>query len=189
MQLPSRLEALNRLRQEKAEAAALRADPLGTAVDATQEARARLAALRQQEQQHKQPSQAALQQQQQAGLEDGPSSTGKAADDDGVGGAAGSRHEQAVGAAAAAGEDGTGEGVAAEGDDGGGGAVGDPYAGMNARERKLYELKQKMQQARKANENAVIAERKRQRVSEQQASGPGARDGNGGLACIVGTGR
>jgi pre-mRNA-splicing factor SYF2 len=35
---------------------------------------------------------------------------------------------------------------------------------MNARQRKLFELKQKMNQARKANENAIVAERKRMRV-------------------------
>jgi len=41
----------------------------------------------------------------------------------------------------------------------------DPYAGMTAKQRRLHELKQKMNQARKANENATIAERKRMRVS------------------------
>jgi hypothetical protein len=147
VQLASRLEEFTRIKAEKvAEAAALRSDPLGTAVDTTQEARARLAALRQQEQQQKQATPAAAadddddgeQQQQQ----EAPSGSGR-------------------GATAAAAADAEDEAAAAA--DGGGGG-GDPYAGMNARQRKLYELKQKMQQARKANENAIIAERKRQRV-------------------------
>jgi hypothetical protein len=160
MQLASRLEELTRIKVEKAaEAAALRADPLGTAIDTTQEARARLAALRQQEQQQKQAKPAAAaaaaadsdgeQQQQQAasGSGRGAAAAEAAGDDD---------------AAAAADE----EAYAAGDGEGGGG--GDPYAGMNARQRKLYELKQKMQQARKANENAIIAERKRQRVSSSR---------------------
>ena len=41
----------------------------------------------------------------------------------------------------------------------------DPTAGMSARERKLYALQQRLQQSRKANENAVVAENKRQQVS------------------------
>jgi hypothetical protein len=154
MQLASRLEELTRIKAEKvAEAAALRSDPLGTAVDTTQEARARLAALRQQEQQQKQQAQPPAaaadsdgeQQQQQ---QEAPSSSGQ-------------------GAAAAAADDDE-DAAAAEDGEGGG---GDPYAGMNARQRKLYELKQKMQQARKANENAIIAERKRQRVSRCSSLG------------------
>ena len=41
----------------------------------------------------------------------------------------------------------------------------DPTAGMSARERKLYALQQRLQQSRKANESAVVAEKKRQQVS------------------------
>lgn len=40
----------------------------------------------------------------------------------------------------------------------------DPTAGMSARERKMYELQQRLRQSRKANENAVIAEKRRQQV-------------------------
>jgi DNA segregation ATPase FtsK/SpoIIIE-like protein len=146
MQLASRLEELTRIKAEKvAEAAALRSDPLGTAINTTQEARARLAALRQQEQQQKQqqaqPAAAAADSDGEQQQQEAPSGSGRAA---------------------AAAADDEGDAAAAEGGEGGG---GDPYAGMNARQRKLYELKQKMQQARKANENAIIAERKRQRVS------------------------
>jgi hypothetical protein len=148
VQLASRLEELTRIKAEKvAEAAALRSDPLGTAIDTTQEARARLAALRQQEQQQKQqaqpPAAAADSDSEQQQQQEAPSGSGRGA----------------AAAAAAAGDD--EDAAAAEDGEGGG---GDPYAGMNARQRKLYELKQKMQQARKANENAIIAERKRQRV-------------------------
>ena len=50
------------------------------------------------------------------------------------------------------------------------GDVPDPMAGMNARQRKMYELKQKLRVGQKANQHAVIAERKREKVREQQAA-------------------
>jgi len=40
----------------------------------------------------------------------------------------------------------------------------DPTSGMSSRERKMYELQQRLRQSRKANENAVIAEKRRQQV-------------------------
>ena len=40
----------------------------------------------------------------------------------------------------------------------------DPTAGMSAREKKMYELQQRLRQSRKANENAVIAEKRKQQV-------------------------
>lgn len=40
----------------------------------------------------------------------------------------------------------------------------DALSKMSARQRKLYELKQKLNQCRKANQTAVIAEKKRERV-------------------------
>ena len=40
----------------------------------------------------------------------------------------------------------------------------DPFAGMTAMQRKMYELKQKLRQGQKANQHAVIAERKREKV-------------------------
>jgi hypothetical protein len=173
LQLASRLEVLNRLRQEKAELAALKQDPLGTVVDSKSESLARLQALRQQQA----PKAVAAggggsssqQQQQEAAAADadvggggGPSGSGRAA----AAAADGSNGAAAAAAAAGGGEE-DAAAAAAAGSDGEEeeGAGGDPYAGMNPRQRKLYELKQKMQQARKANENAIIAERKRMRVS------------------------
>ena len=44
----------------------------------------------------------------------------------------------------------------------------DPTAGMSAREKKMYELQQRLRQSRKANENAVIAEKRRQQVSRPE---------------------
>ena len=46
----------------------------------------------------------------------------------------------------------------------------DPMAGMNARQRKMYELKQKLRVGQKANQHAVIAERKREKVRQQLAA-------------------
>ena len=40
----------------------------------------------------------------------------------------------------------------------------DPTAGMSGREKKMYELQQRLRQSRKANENAVIAEKRKQQV-------------------------
>eukprot|EP00879_Flechtneria_rotunda_P030282 GHRR01032897.1.p1 GENE.GHRR01032897.1~~GHRR01032897.1.p1 ORF type:complete len:300 (+),score=104.60 GHRR01032897.1:210-1109(+) len=160
LQLPSRLEMLIRLRDEKAEAAKLQQDPLGTAVDTEQEALARLQTIRQQQQQ------------------DGPSTGGRGAADDSSGGG---RQCRAAAADCQGVSDGdadkagpSGSGAAAEQAHG---ALDDPYAGMNPRQRKLYELKQKMQQARKANENAIIAERKRERAADAKGGGNGDGDG------------
>lgn len=41
----------------------------------------------------------------------------------------------------------------------------DPFASLTGRAKKLAELRQKLQQSRKANQAAVIAEKKRQKVS------------------------
>lgn len=66
-----------------------------------------------------------------------------------------------------------GPGAGAEGADGEAAAMevggADPYAGMSERQRKLAELRQKMAQCRKANQNAVIAEKKRQKVRARAA--------------------
>lgn len=181
LQLASRLEVLNRLRQEKAELAALKQDPLGTVVDTKSESLARLQAMRQQ-QQPKAVAAGGSSSQQQQQLEEadadagggGPSSSGRAAAADGSNGTA-------VAAAAAGG----GEEDAAAASDGEEGAGGDPYAGMNPRQRKLYGLKQKMQQARKANENAIIAERKRMRVRGARVEGVTEGAGCDSCACSL----
>lgn len=53
----------------------------------------------------------------------------------------------------------------------------DPFAGMNPRQRKLAELQQRMKKARRANESAVVAEKRK-----EFARGPNGGDsqGNGG---------
>ena len=48
-----------------------------------------------------------------------------------------------------------------------------PYANMSARQRKMYELRQKLQQCRKANQTAVVAEKKRQSGKVGEGSWPG----------------
>ncbi|KXZ55225.1 hypothetical protein GPECTOR_3g367 [Gonium pectorale] len=63
-----------------------------------------------------------------------------------------------------------------EGEDepGSGGVEGaDPFAGLSAKQRKLMELRQRLQQCRKQNQHAVIAEKKRQKS-------PGAAETGGG---------
>jgi len=42
--------------------------------------------------------------------------------------------------------------------------VADPTAGMSERQKKLYELQQRLKASRKANQTAVMAERKRKQV-------------------------
>ncbi len=62
-----------------------------------------------------------------------------------------------------------------EGEDGEGRVViggvenANPYEGMSARQRKLLELRQKLQQCRKQNQNAVIEEKKRKKVRDLPA--------------------
>ena len=45
----------------------------------------------------------------------------------------------------------------------GGREIFDPTSGMNDRQKKLYELRQRLQQCRKANQTAVVAEKKKQK--------------------------
>ncbi|KAI7840251.1 hypothetical protein COHA_006033 [Chlorella ohadii] len=63
-----------------------------------------------------------------------------------------------------------------EGEDGGAYSV-DPTAGMNARQKKLWELQQRMKAARKANEHAVVAEKKKAAAAKAAEGGP---EGGGG---------
>lgn len=49
-------------------------------------------------------------------------------------------------------------------DEGGDGEVADPLEGLSERKKKLYLLKQKLKECRKANQHAVIAENKRKQV-------------------------
>lgn len=47
----------------------------------------------------------------------------------------------------------------------------DPTAGMSAREKKLWELQQRLRQSRKANQLAVVAEKKRNQRPEGADAG------------------
>lgn len=50
------------------------------------------------------------------------------------------------------------------GDEGGDGEGADPLQGLSERKKKLYLLKQKLKECRKANQHAVVAENKRKQV-------------------------
>lgn len=161
-QLPSKLQMLLKLKAEKEAAAKLMEAPVF--VNPDEESLQRLKRLKQAHQQDEdeEPAEAA------------PSGTAAAA---------GSK--QAAAAPSAGGDDGPARPSSRqeqeqEQQDGGEEGVvqgADPTAGMSAREKKLYELRQKLQQSRKANQNAVIAEKKRQRAGNEHLgdSAPGAQ--------------
>jgi cyclophilin family peptidyl-prolyl cis-trans isomerase len=65
-------------------------------------------------------------------------------------------------AAADDGDDAAGSG----GEASGAGEVVDPLAGLSARQRKLHELQQRLAQCRKANQSAVVSEKKRERMGD-----------------------
>jgi hypothetical protein len=140
------------LKAEKEELAKLAEDPLKVNTD--EEARKRLQNLRNQQQQFQQRQR----QQQEPEEEDaelaGRAGTAAAADGDPSVSGRGGEDEAA--------DRGAGSGAEAEGEEGS--EAADPYAGMSARQRKLHDLRQKLQQCRKANEHAIIAERKRMKV-------------------------
>ena len=155
-QLPGRLEALARVRQEKEELEQLKQDP--TAVNPDDESVRRLQQIKQR---HQRPAAAAAA----AGGDAGAQQQQEA------GGEAEAAEEEARQRRAGLGAGGGGGSGAEEGDEDAGGGEGgaaaggaDPFAGLSARQRKLMELRQKLQQCRKANEHAVIAERKRMQV-------------------------
>ncbi|KIY98204.1 pre-mRNA-splicing factor SYF2 [Monoraphidium neglectum] len=174
-QLPGRLETLSKLKQEKEELAKLKEDP--TAVNPDDEALKRLQQIKQRQQARPAAAAAAAaadeedgerggreQQQQRQAKRPREGGEGGDAAEDGAGGEEGGDAE----------EDGAGGAEAAAG--------GDPFAGLSARQRKLMELRQKLQQCRKANEHAVIAERKRmQRTRTCRVASSGQRaKGNDG---------
>jgi hypothetical protein len=153
-QLPGRLETAAKLKQEKEELEALKKDP--TAVNPDDESRRRLEQIKQRV----------------GGVGRAPAAAAADEDEGGGGGGGAARakrareEHEAAAAAPASGNGGAGE---EDGGDEGGAAAedggsGDPFAGMSARQRKLMELRSKLQQCRKANEHAVIAERKRMQV-------------------------
>ncbi|KAG2448566.1 hypothetical protein HYH02_006457 [Chlamydomonas schloesseri] len=87
---------------------------------------------------------------------------------------AGREREGSGGAGAGPGpgsESGEEEGGAGGGGGGGGVVEGaDPYAGLSAKQRKLMELRQRLQVCRKQNQGAVIAEKKRQKSPGAEAA-------------------
>ncbi|KAI8469464.1 MAG: hypothetical protein J3K34DRAFT_279920, partial [Monoraphidium minutum] len=177
-QLPGRLEALSKLRQEKEELEKLKADP--TAVNPDDESLRRLQQIKQRLVGGKGAAAAAAaaaaaddageeRGQQQKRPREGEEEAGEAGQQQRRRGAPGGAEE----------EGGGGSGGEGEGGGGGGGGDGvDPYAGMSARQRKLMELRQKLQKCRKENEHAVIAERKRM----QRAKGGDGDDAGDGTA-------
>jgi hypothetical protein len=83
--------------------------------------------------------------------------------------AAAERQEDGAGAGGqrsdAGGQKSDAAGVTEDGESEEGGEFVDPFASLTGRAKKLAELRQKLQQSRKANQAAVIAEKKRQKVS------------------------
>lgn len=151
-QQATRLSTLMRLKAEKEELERLRQDPLQVALDPDEASRQRLKALKEQLQSSKGGGAAAAAAAADAAavLEAGadqsaaerskPGETSRGGVD--KAGAAPADRQQAA-------DEDVVEGA-------------DPYANMSARERKLHELRQKLSSCRKANQNAVIAEKKRE---------------------------
>jgi len=166
-QLPGRTELLLRMRQEKEEMEALRRDPLQFDPDA--EARKRLAETK-----------AAL-----SGLQPRPAAAPAA----GAGAAGGAESIQQAPPSAPrsvsppaqelrpSGQQGQPSTAPEEDLDGDGVNLADEDAlsKMSARQRKLYELKQKLGQCRKANQTAVIAEKKRERTPGEKEDSASAK--------------
>lgn len=75
--------------------------------------------------------------------------------------------------------DGQQEDEAAEGADGDHGGFVDPTAGMNPRQKKLWELQQRMKAARKANETAVVVEKRKQAAAKADTVGGDERPAQG----------
>ncbi|GBF98417.1 peptidyl-prolyl cis-trans isomerase-like [Raphidocelis subcapitata] len=166
-QLPGRLETLARLRQEKEEAEKLKQGPV--AVDPDEESRQRLQRIKGLQGGGKGGAAAAA-----AAAPDGGDGDGQAGERQPKRRRGGEGEEAAAPEAAGGDEEEAEEGGAGAGD----GSVADPFAGLSARQRKLMELRSKLQQCRKANEHAVIAERKRM----QRAKGLDGDDANDGSA-------
>jgi peptidylprolyl isomerase len=185
-ELPSRRQLLAKVRAERAEEAALREDP--TAVDPDQEARARLRALRE--------GAAGGGGARARGAPAIPVKTAQeelreieAAERAAAAAAAAAAlpegfEEPEAAAAAGPGRDseagGEAGGAGADADADAGAGAGDPTAGMSARQRRLHDIKQRMHQARRANESAVVAEKKKQQLAQARGRAAGGDDGGGG---------
>lgn len=180
-QLPSKRQIMAKILREREEAAAMKQDP--NFVDLDEEARARLRALtgggakpalpfktaqdelRELEERERQEELA-----RQAAAGAAPAfAAGGGSDEEG-------EERRQDGAAAA----GSGEQEGGEGEDGGAAYSVDPTAGMNARQKKLWELQQRMKAARKANEHAVVAEKKKAAAAKAAEGGPEGGGGAGG---------
>lgn len=139
-QMPSKLEVLKRVQQEKLEIANRKKDPMALNPD-----EASLARLKEMTQ----PAAAAAAP---------PSKPAAAA-------AAGETADDQAPAAAGGDDKAVAQGGDDDDEDNEEGEEGaNPLEGMSARQRKLYELRQKLNQSRKANQNAVIAEKKRAKM-------------------------
>lgn len=168
-QVASKVEMLMKVRAEKEELAKLKQGPQQLDPDA--ESRRRLLEIQALRRGQKEGEEADAQE---VGLPDGTTA------------AAGTGVEAAGDAAV-----GEGDRPAADGDGGGGGGgsggeaegdgegaevqVADPTAGMSERQRRLYLVRQKLNQCRRANQNAVVAEKKREKMPVQDDSSMGAK--------------
>ncbi len=167
LQLPSKRQIMAKILREREEAAAMKQDPVF--VDPDAEARARLQALKAGGAAPPPPFKTA--QDELRELEERE----RAAEEARQAAAAAAQRPQdgaAPAAAPALPEDGI-EGEGGGEQEGGGVGCVDPTAGMNARQRKLHELQQRMKAARKANEHAVVAEKRKQAAGKVEAAGGG----------------
>lgn len=184
LQLPSKRQIMAKILKEREEAASLKQDPVF--VDPDAEARARLKAL----QGGGDGGGAAAA----AGGEGGAKAPYKTAQDElreleekeaaeaaarqaAATTAAAQQQRQQLGAAPAAPQAGDGEEAEDGGEGGEGGEFVDPTAGMSGRQKKLFQLQQRMKAARKANEHAVVIEKRKQAAKKADAA---AGDGAGG---------
>lgn len=158
-ELPSRLQMLMKLKAEKEEEARLRTNPFPLDPDGE--------SLRRLKEVQAEAARAAA-----AQVEDGDTGAGPSGPSGGAGGSANSPPRGGLGAAreeaASSGSESDDE-MMVEG--------ADPYAGLSTRQRKLLELQQKLQVCRKANQNAVIAEKKRKKGGQSEAGDPDATAG------------
>ncbi|KAG2444869.1 hypothetical protein HXX76_001607 [Chlamydomonas incerta] len=203
-QLPSKLQMMLKLKAEKEEAAKLKSDP--NELNPDQDSLARLKALQQQTEQQQAAKKARkapagalgsiaaslLGIGKEAGSEPaaaggGREKKGKARDasaepearqQQGEAEQEEEREERQQGGAGAGPGPGS-EGGAEEGAGGGGGLVegADPYEGLSAKQRKLMELRQRLQVCRKQNQGAVIAEKKRQKSPGAEAAADDSASG------------
>ncbi|MEW5299228.1 MAG: hypothetical protein WDW38_005112 [Sanguina aurantia] len=161
-ELPSKVQMLMRLRQEKEEAARMKAD--SGCLDADAESLRRIQAL-------------------QSGGGAGTSGSAAAGGASAAAGGSSSRPEQGGSSAQAPGQQHNkrsastpAEDYAEEegADERGDGIQGsNPYEGMSARQRKLHELRDQLKMSRKANQNAVIAEKKRIKAPSEDTAEAG----------------